>query len=80
MLALGLNLQESENRPQSQKIDLSDFPHVQRWYDLLKTRPGLRRGYDLLKEYRSKRGDESPDAQARAHLFGAAAQNDTNPG
>jgi len=64
----------------SQKIDLSDFPHVRRWYDLLKTRPGLRRGYDLLKEYRSKRGDESPDAQARAHLFGAAAQNDTNPG
>ena len=35
-------------------------------------------GYDLLKEYRSKRGDESPDAQARAHLFGTAAESDTN--
>ena len=64
----------------SQKIDLSDFPHVQRWYDLLKKRPGLRRGYDLLKEFRSKRDSESPDAEARVHLFGTTAKIDTNKG
>ena len=64
----------------SQKIDLGNFSHVRRWYDLLKTRPGLRRGYDLLKESRSKRGSESPDAQARVHLFGTTAENDTNLG
>ena len=64
----------------SQKIDLGDFPNVRRWYDLLKTRPALRRGYDLFKEFRSKRGSETPDAEARVHLFGAAAQSDTHPG
>ncbi len=38
--------------------------------DALKTRPGLRRGYDLLKDSRSSRGNEAPDEEARAHLFG----------
>ena len=37
----------------SQKIDLGEFPNVRRWYDSLKSRPGLRRGYDLLKESKS---------------------------
>lgn len=54
----------------SQRIDLTDFPNVRRWYDSLKTRPGLRRGYDLLKEHRSRRGSEAPDEEARKHLFG----------
>ena len=54
----------------SQQIDLADFPNVRRWYDRLKAQPRLRRGYDLLKEHRSRRGSEAPDEQARAHLFG----------
>lgn len=54
----------------SQRIDLDAFPHVRRWYDALKERPALRRGYDLGKEQRSKRGAEAPDAEARIHLFG----------
>jgi GST-like protein len=54
----------------SQQIELADFPNVRRWYDSLKTRPGLRRGYDLLKEHRSRRGSEAPDEEARKHLFG----------
>ncbi|MGI9305324.1 MAG: glutathione S-transferase N-terminal domain-containing protein [Gammaproteobacteria bacterium] len=57
----------------SQKIDLGDYPDVRRWYDSLKTRPGLRRGYDLLKESRSRRGNEAPDEEARKHLFGHGA-------
>ena len=56
----------------SQQIDLAEFPEIRRWYDALKTRPGLRRGYDLLKDSRSSRGNEAPDEEARAHLFGEA--------
>jgi len=62
----------------SQQIDLGEFPNVRRWYDSLKTRPGLRRGYDLLKDMRSRRGSEAPDEEARKHLFGqtgSAAKN-----
>jgi len=36
----------------AQKIDLAAFPNVRRWYDALKQRPALRRGYDLGKELR----------------------------
>ena len=54
----------------SQQIDLAEFPNVRRWYGQLKTRPALRRGYDLLKEERSHRGNEAPDDEARVHLFG----------
>ena len=27
------------------KVDLADFPQVQRWYDLMMTRPGVQRGF-----------------------------------
>ena len=54
----------------SQAIDLEDFPNIHRWYDHLKLRPGLRRGYDLFKEQRAARGNEAPDEESRVHLFG----------
>ena len=53
----------------SQQIDRKQIPEIRRWYDQLKSRPGLRRGYNLLREARSKRGSESPDQEARQHLF-----------
>ena len=53
----------------SQQIDLADYPNIRRWYDALKERPGLRRGYALGKEDKSKRGAEAPDEEARQHLF-----------
>lgn len=34
----------------SQGIDLADFPNVRRWNDAIKVRPGVRRGFDLLRE------------------------------
>jgi GST-like protein len=37
----------------SQQIDLDPFPNLRRWYDALKQRPALRRGYDLHRELRS---------------------------
>jgi len=52
-----------------QGIDLDAFPHVRRWYDALKQRPALRRGYDVGKEGRDAL-TTGPDAKARAHLFG----------
>jgi GST-like protein len=53
----------------SQGIDLGAFPSVRRWYDALKQRPGLRRGYDVGKDLR-KAVFQGPDDQAREVLFG----------
>jgi GSH-dependent disulfide-bond oxidoreductase len=30
-----------------QKIDLAEFPNVERWYEEIKARPAVRRGYDV---------------------------------
>jgi GST-like protein len=49
----------------SQQIGLEAFPNLRRWYDALKQRPGLRRGYDLHRELRS---------------FGSGAQIASPPG
>lgn len=51
-----------------QEIDLADFPHVQRWYETLKQREGLRRGMALGRD-RINRNPQD-DAQARRTLFG----------
>jgi len=48
------------------------FPDLQRWYEQLKTRPALRRGFDVGKEIRQlARG--GPDEEARRVLFGQRA-------
>jgi GSH-dependent disulfide-bond oxidoreductase len=39
----------------AQGIDLAELPNVARWYDALKQRAALRRGYDLGRELRGKR-------------------------
>ncbi len=49
------------------KIDLDEFPHVRRWYDVIAARPAVQRGIALLAD-RMKIGN--PDKQARAALFG----------
>ena len=36
----------------SQQLDLDDFPSLRRWYDALKQRPALRRGYAIGQELR----------------------------
>ena len=48
---------------------LNDFPHVNRWYEKMKTRPGVRRGFDVLKEVRGAKMDD----QAKSLLFGQTA-------
>jgi GST-like protein len=54
--------------------NLGDFPHVNRWYEKMKTRPGVQRGFDVLKEVRGAKMDD----RAKSVLFGqtaAGAQN-----
>ena len=52
---------------QGQHID--EFRNLQRWYEQMKTRPALRRGFDVGKEIRQlSRG--GPDEEARRVLFG----------
>ena len=53
----------------AQGIDLAEFPHVRRWYDALKQRPALQRGYALGRELRQVVKD-GPDEESREHLFG----------
>ena len=50
-----------------QGIDLKKFPNVRQWYELLKTRPALRRGYDVGKEL--GRPDGKWDEEARRHMI-----------
>jgi GST-like protein len=54
----------------SQGIDLGAHPHVRRWYDALKERPALRRGYEVGADLRRATFEGGPDPRAREHLFG----------
>jgi GST-like protein len=62
-----------------QGIDLSSYPHVRRWYDELKERPALRRGYDVGRNLR-RAVFAGPDDEARAHLFGQKSGGDPAAG
>jgi len=57
----------------SQGLDLGKWPNVRRWFDALKERPGLRRGYDVGKELR-RAVFAGPDEEARKHLFPTRAE------
>jgi len=49
-----------------QGLVLDEYANVRRWYDALKQRPGLRRGYELGRETRSF---GTPDEASRKVLF-----------
>ncbi len=55
----------------SQGIDLDAFPNIRRWYDALKQRPALRRGYDVGRDIKKATFQGGPDEESRKHLFGA---------
>jgi GST-like protein len=46
--------------------DLDDFPDLKRWYEIMKMRPAVRRGIDVLKDLRREF-----DNKAHENLFGA---------
>jgi GST-like protein len=52
----------------AQEISLDDFPNLRRWYEALKSRPGLRRGMDLGRAAINRRPQD--DARASEILFG----------
>ncbi|OUR79884.1 thiol:disulfide oxidoreductase [Alphaproteobacteria bacterium 46_93_T64] len=53
-----------------QEIDLEKFPNVRRWYDALKSKPGLRRGYEVGREFGKPSGKW--DDKARKFLMAQA--------
>ena len=55
----------------AQKIDLAEFPRVERWYNALFQRPATKRGLDLGRELRPPKMDD----QAKQALFGQTAQS-----
>jgi GST-like protein len=55
-----------------QGIDLDTFPNVRRWYDAMKERSALRRGFDVGRELREAMA-QGMDEQARQILFGQNA-------
>ncbi|MBO6827583.1 MAG: glutathione S-transferase N-terminal domain-containing protein [Sneathiella sp.] len=46
-----------------QEINLGDFPNVRRWYDLCKTRPLLRKGYEVGREFGKPKGKWDDEAK-----------------
>jgi GST-like protein len=52
-----------------QGIDLAAFPNVRRWYDTMKERPALRRGFEVGRELREAMA-QGMDEEARKNLFG----------
>ena len=59
------------HKRQGQHIE--EFPNLLRWYEQLKMRPALRRGYDVGREIRQISKD-GPDEAARGVLFGQRAK------
>ncbi len=55
---------------ENQGQDLEQFPQVKRWHEKMKTRPGLRRGFDVGRELRTAGMDE----EAKKILFGQRAK------
>lgn len=55
----------------AQKIDLSAFPNIERWYDALFLRPAVKRGLALGKDLRAPALDDA----ARKALFGQTAES-----
>jgi GST-like protein len=56
----------------SQELDLDSNQNLRRWYDAMKQRPGLRRGFEVGKDVRALLS-EAPTEEARKNLFGGRA-------
>jgi GST-like protein len=52
--------------------DLDDFPHLKRWFEAVKARPGTQRAYEAGKAIRMQRPEDLSDEQKKM-LFGQTA-------
>ena len=52
----------------NQGVELSEFPHVQRWFNAIQLRPAVRRGVEILAGLKKPLTDD----KARDTLFGAS--------
>jgi GST-like protein len=55
----------------NQGQDLDEFPHVRRWFETLRARPAVQRGFEVGKELRTPAG---MDEKAKQILFGQTAR------
>ncbi len=46
-----------------QEINLDEFPNIRRWYDLMKNRPALRRGYEVGRDLGKPTGEWSEESR-----------------
>jgi len=49
---------------------LADFPHLDRWYQTMRARPAVQKGFDVMRDIVTGSG---PDEQAKKILFGQKA-------
>jgi GST-like protein len=49
---------------------LEDFPHLRRWFETLRARPAVQKGFEVGRELRTPSG---PDEEAKKILFGQKA-------
>ncbi len=49
--------------------DLGDFPNIERWFDMMKTRPAVKRGFEVGMDLR-----HTMDEEAKKVLFGQTAR------
>ncbi len=53
---------------EKQRQTIEEFPDVERWFEMIKARPAVRRAYSLVEEVNPQAGVEM-DEQARKYLF-----------
>jgi GST-like protein len=58
-------------KKQGQNLD--DFPNLRRWYDAIRARDAVQRGFELGRSMRAP--SSGPDEKARAVLFGQRAKH-----
>jgi GST-like protein len=53
---------------------IEEFPHLQAWYERMKTRPAVSRGFEVGKDIREASAAKGMDEEARKILFGQRAR------
>jgi GST-like protein len=55
----------------NQGVEMSDYPHVKKWFEEIEQRPAVKRGVEVLSSLRKP----THDAQAKDILFGIKAED-----